>query len=168
MPGSVPVIYPIKAGGVGVRDPDSDMLRYAILQWENNNVQILTSNTGEAIEAYKRYHRIKDNRMDGFLYRPYQATHKFVGQVQNLKTVPSGSGICERRLSNRIQRDYWSAAKYGLRVAQILEEKNLMRPEIKSDWDEALERYRNNEPSPAVRREIPSRIQFGRIGGKRF
>lgn len=168
MPGSVPVIYPVKAGGVGVRDPDSDMLRYAILQWENNNVQILTSNTGEAIEAYKRYHRIKDDRMDGFLYRPYQETHKFVGQVQNLKTVPSGSGICERRLSNRIQRDYWSAAKYGLRVAQILEEKNLMRPEIKSDWDEALERYRNNEPSPAVRREIPSRIQFGRIGGKRF
>ena len=168
LPGAIPVIYPVKAGGVGSRDPDSDMLRYAILQWENNNVQILTSNVGEAIEAYKRYHRIKDDRMDGFLYRPYQETQKFVGQVQNLKTVPSGAGMLERRLSHRIQRDYWSAAKYGLRVAQILEVKYLVKPEIKSDWDEALEKFRNGTQNPSVRRGIPNRIAVGRIGGKRF
>lgn len=165
LPGAVPVIYPIRAGGVGVKDPDSEMLRYAILQFENNNVQLLTSNYNEAVEAYKRYHRIKDNRMDGFIYKPYQETQKAVGQIQNLKTVPSGAGLSEKRLSTHIQRDYWSAMKYGLRVAQKLELINLVKPEVKSDWDEKLAQYKN-AGRPLLK--PTSRIKFGRQGGRLF
>lgn len=165
LPGCVPIIYPIRAGSLGSKDPDSEMIRYAILQFENNNVQMLTSNYNEAIEAYKRYHRIKDDRLDGFIYKPYQETQKAVGQIQNLKTVPSGAGISEKRLSNHIQRDYWSAMKYGLRVAQKLEVLYLVKPEVKSDWDILLERYKDGPIRAAVGKP---RVSVGRRGGKIF
>lgn len=165
LPGCVPVIYPIRAGSLGSKDPDSEMIRYAILQFENNNIQMLTSNYNEAIEAYKRYHRIKDDRLDGFIYKPYQETQKAVGQIQNLKTVPSGAGISEKRLSNHIQRDYWSAMKYGLRVAQKLEVLYLVKPEVKSDWDILLERYKDAPVQAATGRP---RVAVGRRGGKIF
>ena len=141
------------------------MLRYARVQFENRNVQILTSNYAEAIEAYKRYHRIRTDSMDGQIFLPYQKTNEFVGQVQNLKVVPSGAGVSERRISNHIQRDSWSAFKYAGRVAQILEMKYLVKPEAeKSDWDKAAKSYLQNRP---MARRPQTRV-IGRQGGRRF
>ena len=165
LPGAVPVIYPIKAGGAGTTDPDAEMVRYARVQFENRNVQILTSNYAEAIEAYKRYHRIRTDSMDGQIFLPYQKTNEFVGQVQNLKVVPSGAGVSERRISNHIQRDSWSAFKYAGRLAQILEMKYLVKPEAeKSDWDKAAKTYLQNRP---MARRPQTRV-IGRQGGRRF
>ena len=169
LPGSVPVIYPIKAGGAGCTDPDAEMLRYAMVQFENGNVEMLTSNFEAALAAYKTYHRIRDDRLDGFIYAPYQETAKLIGQIQNLKAVPSGNGLAEKRITNRTQRDYWSAVKYGLRVAQILESELLMKPKQKSDWDAVLSQYDDTdyEPLPMAASGNNQRI-IGRHGGKLF
>ena len=125
----------MKAGGVGVTDPDSEMLRYAEVQFENRNVQLLTSNWGEGLDAYKTYHRIKDDELDHLIYAPYKETNVLIGQMQNLRKVPSGAGMAEKRISSHIQRDDWSALKYALRVAQRLETKYLLKTYQKSAWD---------------------------------
>lgn len=168
--GALPIIYPIKAGGSGVTDPDVDMIRYAQTQFDNHNVQLLTMNTREGVEAYKRLHKIKDDDLDYQIARPYQKTRELSGQIQNLKAVPSGAGFSEKRISKAIQRDSWSAIKYGLWLAQRLE-KELVISSIrkKSDWDEMLERYRGKPMTGgAVRSGWNSRMPVGRHGGRRF
>lgn len=168
--GALPVIYPIKAGGSGVTDPDVEMIRYAQTQFDNHNVQLLTMNTREGVEAYKRLHKIKDDDLDYQIARPYQKTRELSGQIQNLKAVPSGAGFSEKRISRAIQRDSWSAIKYGLRLAQKLE-KELALSEIrkKSDWDEMLKRYQGRE---SVRNAGPAqgagRLVTQRRGGRIF
>lgn len=142
LPGSLPVLYPIKAGGLGVTDPDQDMVRYAQTQFEYRNVQLLTSNWQAGLEAYKRAHRIKDDRSDAYIYSAYRKTGELVGQIQNLKVI---NGV-EKRISNHIQRDSWSALKYALRVAQRLEWKNLVKRQTKSDYDDLLRQYANRSP----------------------
>lgn len=145
---AVPCLYPIKAGGAGVTDPDAEMVRYAELQFENRNVELLCSNVNEGVENYKKYHRIKDDSMDAMLADPYIKTRELVGQIQNLKKVASGTTQKEERISKHIQRDIWSALKYALRVAQILEREELAQVvRHKSDWDTELEKYRNRVPA---------------------
>lgn len=142
--GSLPLIYPIKAGGVGTTDPDAEMIRYAEVQFDQGNVQLLTSDHQAGIESYKKYHKIRDDKYDSFLYQPYQKTKELVGQIQNLKKVQTTAGISERRLSKFIQRDSWSALKYALRLCCILERKYLVKPQRKSNWDALI---RNSEVS---------------------
>nr|DAL36598.1 MAG TPA_asm: large terminase [Caudoviricetes sp.] len=145
---AIPCLYPIKAGGAGVTDPDAEMVRYAELQFENRNVELLCGNVNEGVEAYKKYHRIKDDYMDAQIAEPYLKTRELAGQIQNLKKVPSGNAMREERISKHIQRDIWSALKYALRVAQILEREELAKAvRRKSDWDEELARYQNGTGS---------------------
>ena len=143
LPNALPIIYPIKAGGAGVTDPDSEMLRYAELEFEARNVQLLTSSINEGISMYKDAHLIKDDYNDAIIARPYLKTRALVGQIQNLKKVPSGSSMAERRISKFIQRDSWSALKYVLRFTQKLEYKRY-RENLHKDngWGKELERFK--------------------------
>lgn len=140
--GAIPVIYPIKAGGLGTTDPDSDMVLNAELQFEHGNVQLLTGNMNEGVEAYKKFHRIKDDSMNYKIAAPYKKTNELIGQIQNLREEPSGQGIKEKRISQHIQRDSWSALKYALRFAQILERVNLQQKPAKNDWQKLLDKFK--------------------------
>lgn len=170
LPGAVPVIYPIKAGGTGVTDPDFEMLKYAQTEFEHHNVELLTLNANEGVEAYKRLHRIRDDDRDWQFAQPYQKCRELAGQIQNLKLVPSGAGMSEKRISKAIQRDSWSALKYALRLAQIMEREELMA-EIhgrkKSDWAEELNRYRDGAPARGGTGG-GGRTVTARRGGRRF
>ena len=64
LPGALPVIYPVKAGGTGVTDPDFEMIKYAQTQFEHHNVFLLTGNLRDGVEAYKRYHRIQTDEQE--------------------------------------------------------------------------------------------------------
>lgn len=136
---ALPLIYPIKAGGVGTTDPDADMVRYAQTQFEYRNVQLLTSNWQEGLDSYKKYHRIKDDKADGLIYSAYRKTNELIGQIQNLKVI---NGV-EKRISQHIQRDSWSALKYALRVAQRLERQYLIKPQKRSDYDDLFRAYKD-------------------------
>mgnify|MGYP007101918081 CR=1 FL=1 len=175
MRNAIPVIYPVKAGGVGTTDPDADMIRNAEVQFDNRNVQILTSNYQAGIDAYKKLHRIKDDASDYAIYVPYKKTNELVGQIQNLKKVPTAGGISEKRISNRIQRDSWSALKYALRLAQNLERIYLMKGHRKSDWEEQFKQYdgaddtdEENGRDGISDRGKTSRTPFKRTGGRTF
>ena len=167
--GAIPVIYPIKAGGVGTTDPDSDMVLNAELQFEHGNVQLLTGNMAEGVEAYKKYHRIKDDSMNWKISAPYKKTNELIGQIQNLREEPSGQGIREKRISQHIQRDSWSALKYCLRFAQILERVNLQRKPVKNDWQKLLDRYKGVSLVDGMNApKMGGRTITGRRGGKIF
>lgn len=165
--GAIPVIYPIRASGVGSVDPDSDMVLNAELQFEHGNVQLLTGNMSEGVEEYKKYHRIKDDSMNYKISLPYKKTNEMVGQIQNLREEPSGQGIRERRITQRIQRDSWSALKYALRFAQILERTNLQPKRNKSDYSDLLKKFKGLGNVIAPNAGGGGRIT-GRQGGRRF
>ena len=167
--GALPIIYPIKAGGTGVTDPDAEMIRYAQIQFDNHNVQLLTMNTRDGVEAYKRLHKIKEDDMDYRIARPYQKTRELSAQIQNLKAVPSGAGFSEKRISRAIQRDSWSAIKYGLRLAQKLEKQLAIESaRKKSDWDSILAKYKGKPLTSSAGRSAGGRIAVGRRGGRLY
>ena len=164
---AIPVIYPIKAGGHGTTDPDAEMIRYAEVQFENHNVELLTSNYNSGMEAYKKLHHIKDDTSDYAIYMPYKKTNELVGQIQNLKKVPAAAGVSEKRISSRIQRDSWSALKYSLRLAQILEKTYLVKQNRNSDWDKLLKQYEDGNLAQSSQSAMPVKtrmISSGRRG----
>ena len=165
--GAIPCIYPIKAGGQGTTDPDAEMIRYAEVQFENHNVELLTSNYSAGMDAYKKLHHIKDDSNDYAIYMPYKKTNELVGQIQNLKKVPAAAGVSEKRISKRIQRDSWSAMKYSLRLAQILERTYLVKQQRQSDWDNILKQYEKHKigqmPVPPQNSRLVTSGRRGRI-----
>lgn len=165
--GALPVIYPIKAGGAGVTDPDSEIIRNAQLQWENHNVQLLIPDEHEGLNAYKTYHRIKDDYADLSIIKPYRKTKELVTQIQNLKLVPSGAGMSERRINKSYQRDSWSATKYVLRFAQILERQYLAKRPIESAWHKLIKGFRKTDDAP-VNGKRKGRMVAERMGGRHF
>ena len=119
--GALPVLYPLKAGTRGTEDAEGDMLQYAQVEFQQGNVDLLTSAASDGIEQYKRKHGIKDDFADGKIGYPYRKTDELCQQIQNLVLKTSGLTLKEERRSKSIQRDMWSALKYALRFAQILE-----------------------------------------------
>ena len=91
----------------------------------------------------------------------------FVGQIQNLKKVPAAAGVSEKRISKRIQRDSWSAMKYSLRLAQILERTYLVKQQRQSDWDNILKQYEKHKigqmPVPPQNSRLVTSGRRGRI-----
>ena len=136
------VIYPVKAGGAGVRDPDADMIRYMRIEFEQGNIKLLTPDVLDGLDQYKKHYGIKDNTGDSRILLPYNQTNILVEQIQNLEIVASGISDKEKRVSSAIQRDLWSALKYAGRVAYILESdlaKSRTRKE--NSWQSAINNY---------------------------
>lgn len=165
--GALPVIYPIRAGGVGTRDPDSEMIDYMQKQFRYGNIQLLTANLNEGVEAYKQAHRIKDDSLNYKIAQPYVKTEELVQQVKNLRELPSGQGIREDRISNHIQRDSWSASKYAGRMAQVLERANLARKQEKDPWKDAFKKGVGLK-CMGVGTGVTRMRGVGRVGGRRF
>ena len=166
VPGALPVVYPIKAGGMGVTDPDQELVRYAQTQFEYRNIQLLTSNWQAGMEAYKKYHRIRDDRGDALLYAPYRKTQELIGQIQNLKVINGA----EKRTSHHIPRDSWSCLKYAMRVAQRLEWDRLLRTKHRNDYAELLKAFEDgNDANNSAGRGMPrgrGRLITPRTGGR--
>lgn len=168
LPGALPVIYPVVASNgyreTGKGDPDGEMLKYAEVEFEQGNVEILTTNIYDGVEAYKKFHRIKDSDDDATFAIPYAKCRELCGQISNLKRKMSGLNWSEVRISKAIQRDMWSATKYALRMAQILERKNLAEEAKRpSDWTPAIQAAQEGRASAPVRVGLRPRV-LGRTG----
>lgn len=152
--GALPVIYPLKAGSKGVKDEEGAMIQYAQTEFSNGFVELLTAAKLEGLEAYKNYHGIKDDFSDRQFKLPYDKTEELCYQIANLETQTSGFTLKERRKSKAIQRDIWSALKYALRYAAILEEQ--MRKEkyiVKEEPKPIMPIVRHNSPRAAILRD---------------
>lgn len=145
---ALPVIYPVKATGSGV-DSDYEMIKYCQREWQQGNIEILTANAYEGVQAYKTYHGIKNDLADSKIAHPYKQTDGFCEEVKNLYLKPSGTGFKESRKKNSIQRDRWSAGKYGLHFASMLEDELVKQNyKAKSSWDKRIEAYKSGGFSP--------------------
>lgn len=139
---ALPVIYALKATTRGGADSDGDMIAYAQSEFEQGNIEVLTTNILDGVESYKEYHGIKDSYKDSKIARPYKICELFCQQVQNLKTEVSGLSYKEKRKSKSIQRDIWSSFKYALHMAQILEgDIKKEKYKAKSSWDDVIKNY---------------------------
>lgn len=150
-PGALPVIYPLKAESRGTKNKEEDMILYAQNEFEKGNVELLISNVYDGVEAYKNAHNIKDIYYDGVIRAPYMQTELLCQQIGNLKTEMSGASLKERRFSKAIQRDIWSALKYALRYAEILERaltNDTYR--AKNEWTQLVESYKSWNASKAA------------------
>lgn len=142
-PHALPVIYPLKSGPRGTADPEGEMIQYAQVEFENGDVELLTGNILEGIDAYKKYHDIKDEYTDGKIKLPYAYSDEMCQQIANLQVEASGLSLKEKRKSKYIQRDMWSALKYALRFAQKLEtELKRERYQSQSSWGELIRNFK--------------------------
>lgn len=167
LPGALPVIYPVKASNgakeTGNSDPDGEMIKYAKAQFENGNVQMIVPDHYVGAEAYKKVHHITDTLSDVEIAHPYIKCHEMVRQIKNLQIKYRGMNWSEDRVSQKIQRDMWSATKYTLRVAQILERRNLIQAaKRKTDWEPLIAAARRAGPQGGPNAYRP-RV-FGRRG----
>lgn len=167
--GALPVLYAVQATGGsinGKHDSDADMIRYAEVEFEQGNIRLLTGNVYEGVESYKRLHNIRESDLDGAIARPYQKTRELIGQIGNLKKVVTGFNTREERISKSINRDMWSALKYALRVAYLLERQNLLiDPSRKSSWGKEIHRIEQEGFAP-IHALRPNRPNFGRAIGR--
>ena len=167
--GALPVLYAVQATGGsinGKHDSDADMIRYAEVEFEQGNIRLLTGNVYEGVESYKRLHNIRESDLDGAIARPYQKTRELIGQIGNLKKVVTGFNTREERISKSINRDMWSALKYALRVAYLLERQNLLiDPSKKSAWGKEIQRIEQEGFAP-IHALRPNRTNFGRAIGR--
>lgn len=168
-PDALPVIYPICAttGVSGNHDSDGEMIKYAELEFEHRNVRLLVYNLYDGIKAYKLLHRIKDDSIDAAIALPYIKTRELRSQIANLQKKATGYNLREERISKSIQRDMWSALKYALRLAQILEYKDLVEGNRgKSSWGKYLANTEEENKAIAIpRATMRSRI-IDRRGGR--
>lgn len=140
---ALPVIYPLKATRLGT-DDEGQMIRYLQREWEQGNIEILTTNVLDGVEAYKQYHGIKDTYSDSKIAQPYKQTEGWCEEIQNLQVKPSGTSIKEVRKSKAKQRDRHSAGKYGLRFISLLEDKLVKETyKAKSSWSAEIEKFEN-------------------------
>ena len=149
-PNSVRCIYPLKATRAGGTDDESSMIDYYRVEFEQGNVELLTSDIRDGIDSYKNYHSIKDDFSDGKIIIPYRKTDELCQEIQNLKIDDNGIGKKERRKSPAIQRDIHSSLKYALRMAQILEQElKKEKYRAKNDWTEVIEKFQQGS-TPTV------------------
>ena len=143
-PHSLPVIYPLKAESRGTKNNEGEMIQYAQHEFEKGNVELLIPNIYDGVEAYKAAHNIKDIYYDGKIRAPYAQTELLCQQIGNLKVEISGTTYRERRFSQAIQRDIWSALKYALRYAEILERALVNDTyKAKNEWSRLAEEYKS-------------------------
>ncbi len=170
-PGALPVLYAVQATGgsiAGRHDSDADMIRYAEVEFEQGNVRLLTGNVYDGVEAYKKAHNIREDELDGRIARPYQKTRELIGQIGNLKKVVSGFNAREERISRSINRDMWSALKYALRVAYLLEMQNLLTDgNRKSAWAGELAKFEEGFLPVSTARRGNRGTGFARAIGRR-
>lgn len=141
---ALPIMYPISATAGGGRDNEGEMIRYAQVEFEQGNIELLTSSLTDGLEQYKRKHNIKDDFADSKIALPYRKTDELCQQIQNLTTAVTGFTTKEVRRTKGILRDEWSACKYGLRFIAILEQELAKETyKVSNPWQKEFEKYKS-------------------------
>ncbi len=113
------MIFAVKSQQKDMKDSDMNGL---FMRWVgNNHVKFLESES----QAKARY-KGKDDKLVNYL-RPFVMTDFLQEEIMNLEYKQSGNNIQVKRISKGIQKDRFSALKYGLWWVYLEEQKNKTR-----------------------------------------
>lgn len=116
---SIPMIFVIKSQQSGMKDSQMNSL---FMRWVGNgHVKFLLSES----QAKVKYGG-KNEKINEYL-RPYSMTDFLQEEIMNLEYKQSGNNIQVKRVSRAIQKDRFSALKYGLWWIYLEEQKNKTR-----------------------------------------
>jgi hypothetical protein len=114
---SIPIIYAIKSQSKETNESDMNSL---FMRWiGNNQVKFLESES----QAKARFKNKDQSKLAEYL-RPYTMTDFLQEEIMNLEYKASGHRIEVKQISKSIQKDRFSALKYGLFYVYQLEQKN--------------------------------------------
>lgn len=132
LPNSIPILYALKSQNKETRD--SDMINHIMQVFNKLDVNLLkTPHEGIKELEKKLKHKIKDSEEYSNLEIPYLLTNVLCEEILNIKYKQRGNETTEERVSRRIQRDKYSALKYGLWIVYLEEQKNKIQQD--SDYD---------------------------------
>lgn len=132
-PDSIPILFALKAQEKETKN--TDMINRFMTMLNKMDVGFLIGSSNGVKELEKKYKRkIKDSEELANIQVPYILTDNMVEQIMNLRYKQSGNITQVERISNRIQKDMYSALLYGLFWVYLDERKN-MEKEKKSNFD---------------------------------
>jgi hypothetical protein len=133
---SVNIVYALKSQNKETRD--GDMIAHFMTVFNKLDINLLKS-PYEGIKEIKKKLKIKeiDSEKDAELMIPYILTDILCEEIMNIKYKQSGHEVSEERVSKRIQRDKYSALKYGLWIVYQEEMKNKVKIEAR-DWSKLI------------------------------
>lgn len=130
---SIPILFALKAQEAETKN--TDMLNRFMTMMNKLDVGLLINPANGIKELEKKYKRkIKDSEELAELQIPYILTNNMCEQIMNLRYKQQGNITKVERISNRIQKDMFSALEYGLFWVYLDERKNVERNK-KSNFD---------------------------------
>ena len=126
-PNSIPMIFAVSAQKKGTKN--SNIINHFMATFANNDVKILTSES--KIQASIKE---KDPRKQADKLLPFIQTDRLVDEIMNLEYVNNGNTGTVKQVSQKIQKDRYSAFAYGLYWI-YLEESESKRKRKKPDED---------------------------------
>lgn len=131
-PNSIPILYALKSQNKETKD--SDMINNLMQVFNKLDINLLkTPHEGIKDLEKKMKHKIKDSEEYSNLEIPYLLTNVMCEEILNIKYKQRGNETTEERVSRRMQRDKYSALKYGLWIVYLEELKNKINQD--SDYD---------------------------------
>ena len=122
-PNSIPMVFALKAQEKETRN--SDMINHFMTAFNKMDVGLLVNESTGIKELSKKFKRkIKDSDEIFNMQLPYVLTDVLCEQIMNLKYKQQGNETKVERISNRIQKDNYSALLYGLYWIFLEEKKN--------------------------------------------
>lgn len=116
---SIPMIFVIKSQQSGMKDSHMNSL---FMRWVGNgHVKFLLSESQAKVKYAGKNEKIHE------YLRPYSMTDFLQEEIMNLEYKQSGNNIQVKRVSRAIQKDRFSALKYGLWWIYLEEQKNKTR-----------------------------------------
>lgn len=132
-PESIPIVFALKAQEKDTKN--TDIINRFMTIMNKIDVGLLVNPSTGVKELEKKYKRkIKDSEESADLQIPYISTGILCEQIMNLRYKQKGNVTQIERMSNRIQKDLFSALSYGLFWVYMDERKNMER-QNKSKFD---------------------------------
>lgn len=123
---SIPMVFALKAQEKETKN--TDMINRFMTMFNRVEVGLLINQSNGLKELEKKYKRkIKDSEEIADLQIPYMLTSNMCEQIMNLRYKQQGNNTQVERMSNRIQKDMYSALLYGLFWVYLEERKNVER-----------------------------------------
>lgn len=122
LPNSMPVLYNLKSSRKETKA--SDIHNNFMTVIKNHDLKILVDE--QEIRESKKYRSIKENDYveQVKMLKPFVETTRFVDEVMNLKYEELAGGTTVKKVSNKMDKDRYSAVSYGLFYIKLLEKEN--------------------------------------------